>query len=94
MSKKFKTKFFQKPKPNLLGNTWSPISKFDGPEWNYTIPDPQERIDFIYYRGAQLQPVDSFLYAGNEPLEPIPRHRLNDYPSDHYALITDFLIKN
>ena len=34
------------------GITWSTVNKFN-PEWNYTIPEPQDRIDFLFYRGDE-----------------------------------------
>ncbi|KAH7691206.1 Protein F14F9.5, partial [Aphelenchoides avenae] len=76
------------------GITWSTIQKFYGPEWDWTIPEPQDRIDFIFYRGAKLSVKDSFTYAGKEPLKLLPDQWHNDYPSDHYAVITDFTLKN
>ncbi|CAI4227447.1 unnamed protein product [Auanema sp. JU1783] len=72
------------------GNSWSTVNKFNA-EWDYTIPEPQDRIDFIYFKGP-VKPIRSFLYKGNEPLMRIPYHMQNDYPSDHYALISDFQI--
>lgn len=39
---------------------------------------------------GNLVPVESFLYSGAEPLKPMPDHRDNDFPSDHFALITEF----
>ncbi|CAB3398934.1 unnamed protein product [Caenorhabditis bovis] len=70
------------------GYTWSTVNKFN-PEWNYTIPEPQDRIDFIHYKGPAV-PYQSFTYAGTERLRRIPYHQQNDYPSDHYAVVTDF----
>lgn len=70
------------------GYTWSTVNKYNA-EWDYTIPEPQDRIDFIFYQG-RIKPVRSFTYAGFEPLKPIPYHKDNDYPSDHYAVITEF----
>ncbi|KHJ79859.1 hypothetical protein OESDEN_20481 [Oesophagostomum dentatum] len=70
------------------GYTWSTVNKFMS-EWEYQIPEPQDRIDFIFYKG-NLFPVESFLYAGAEQIKPMPFHASNDYPSDHYALITEF----
>ncbi|CAJ0961894.1 unnamed protein product, partial [Mesorhabditis belari] len=77
--------------PDVLtnpGHTWSTCHKSNG-EWNYAIPEPQDRIDFIFYQGP-LKPLSSSPYAGTEPLHPIPNHCDNDWPSDHYALVTDF----
>ncbi|KJH52189.1 hypothetical protein DICVIV_01654 [Dictyocaulus viviparus] len=31
------------------GYTWSTVNKFNA-EWDYTIPEPQDRIDFIFYQ--------------------------------------------
>ncbi|XGW04765.1 hypothetical protein V3C99_015718 [Haemonchus contortus] len=73
------------------GHTWSTVNKYN-PEWDFTIPEPQDRIDFIFYQG-KIKPVRSYLYSGSEPLKPIPHHKDNDYPSDHYALITEFDIE-
>jgi endonuclease/exonuclease/phosphatase family metal-dependent hydrolase len=74
------------------GHTWSTVQKFYGPEWDYTIPEPQDRIDFILYRSSKLKVTNSFTYQGTEPLKPIPDHWENDYPSDHFAVITDFTL--
>ncbi|KAL6741447.1 hypothetical protein Aduo_014701 [Ancylostoma duodenale] len=77
--------------PNLTevpGYTWSTVNKFM-PDWEFQIPEPQDRIDFIFFKG-NIFPVESFLYSGAEPLKPIPDHIYNDYPSDHFALITEF----
>uniref|UniRef100_A0A1I7X8K0 Endo/exonuclease/phosphatase domain-containing protein n=1 Tax=Heterorhabditis bacteriophora TaxID=37862 RepID=A0A1I7X8K0_HETBA len=83
--------------PNVVdepGFSWSPIHKFNK-DWDYAIiPEPQDRLDFIFYKGG-IQPINSSLYAGSEPLRIIQRdgqHKMNDYPSDHYALITDFVL--
>uniref|UniRef100_A0A914E046 Endonuclease/exonuclease/phosphatase domain-containing protein n=1 Tax=Acrobeloides nanus TaxID=290746 RepID=A0A914E046_9BILA len=75
------------------GNSWSTVQKFYGPEWGYTIPLQQDRVDYVFYRGARLEPTNSFLYAGTEEITPIPNQFQNDYPSDHYAIVTDFAIK-
>ncbi|KAJ1356964.1 hypothetical protein KIN20_014960 [Parelaphostrongylus tenuis] len=74
------------------GYTWSTVNKFME-QWDYTIPEPQDRIDYIFYQG-DISPIRSFVYAGSEPLLPIPHQYNNDYPSDHYAVVTDFDVKN
>ncbi|VDM53824.1 unnamed protein product [Angiostrongylus costaricensis] len=152
------------------GYTWSTVYKFL-PEWDFKIPEPQDRIDFIFYKGREINmmndlapelsrrkraawgafksiedvvkrtkntllrahifdltvllalcyasetwslrkqderslsvieravertmignmiAVDSFIYAGPEAIKPIPYHRENDYPSDHFAVVTEF----
>ncbi|CAJ0590609.1 unnamed protein product [Cylicocyclus nassatus] len=72
------------------GNTWSTVNKFNA-EWDYAIPEPQDRIDFIFYLG-KIKPINSFIYAGTEQLKPIPYHKDNDYPSDHFAVVTEFSV--
>uniref|UniRef100_A0A914D7C3 Endonuclease/exonuclease/phosphatase domain-containing protein n=1 Tax=Acrobeloides nanus TaxID=290746 RepID=A0A914D7C3_9BILA len=72
------------------GETWSCIQKFSGPEWSYSIPEPQDRIDFIFYKSNKLVPVHSFTYSGTEPLAHLPNAYQNDFPSDHHAVVTDF----
>ncbi|CAJ0946631.1 unnamed protein product, partial [Mesorhabditis belari] len=68
--------------------TWSTCNKFNS-EYDFAIPEPQDRIDFIFYRGG-LKPIRSQIYGGTEPIKPIPNHKQNDYPSDHFAVVTDF----
>jgi hypothetical protein len=69
------------------------VQKAVGPEWDWQIPEPQDRIDFIFYvPSASFRPLQSFTYAGNVPLKPIPYQAKNEWPSDHYSVITDFQI--
>lgn len=64
-----------------------------GPEWDWTIPEPQDRIDFIFYKQSpSFRPIRSVTYAGKGPLKPIPDQWDNEWPSDHYSVITDFII--
>ncbi|VDM65846.1 unnamed protein product [Strongylus vulgaris] len=77
--------------PNVTempGHTWSTVNKFMS-DWEFQIPEPQDRIDFILFKGS-IFPMESFLYSGADTMKPMPNHVQNDYPSDHYALITDF----
>ncbi|MFH4984558.1 hypothetical protein AB6A40_011267 [Gnathostoma spinigerum] len=81
--------------PNPLahpGITWSTVEKMSSSGWNWQIPEPQDRIDFIFYRTPELFPNVSFTYSGEkeEVIMPKPYHWLNAYPSDHYAVITVF----
>ncbi|PIC25906.1 hypothetical protein B9Z55_018655 [Caenorhabditis nigoni] len=77
--------------PNVLTNpgiTWSTVNKFN-PEWNYTIPEPQDRIDFLFYKGPVV--ADQIMaYSGCEKPQRIPFHEHNDYPSDHFAVFADY----
>uniref|UniRef100_A0AC34FEG9 Endonuclease/exonuclease/phosphatase domain-containing protein n=1 Tax=Panagrolaimus sp. ES5 TaxID=591445 RepID=A0AC34FEG9_9BILA len=75
------------------GITWSTVHQSSGYEWDYSIPEPLDRIDFIMYKSPKIKPVNSFTYSGNKPLQQMPNHENNDYPSDHFAVITDFLFK-
>lgn len=34
----------------VSGCTWSTVNKFL-PDWEFNIPEPQDRIDFILYKG-------------------------------------------
>lgn len=55
------------PKANP-GYTWSTIYKmgWDKEEaWRYTLPEPQDRIDFIYYKGKGLKTTESKIYASD-----------------------------
>ncbi|GMR62575.1 hypothetical protein PMAYCL1PPCAC_32770, partial [Pristionchus mayeri] len=69
------------------GITWS-VFKYLA-EWDYTVPDPDDRIDFIFYRGP-IKPFSSENFAGSSVLRPMPYHCTNEWPSDHYAVLTDF----
>jgi endonuclease/exonuclease/phosphatase family metal-dependent hydrolase len=74
------------------GITWSTVHRFSGEEWDYTIPEPLDRIDFIMFKSPKLKVSASFTYFGNELPNQIPNHKDNDYPSDHFSVITDFSI--
>lgn len=70
------------------GITWSPV---------YGEPEPQDRIDFIFFKGSQLEVVSSETFnpvvevqAVNGSLEPA---KDNTWPSDHAAVITHFQLR-
>ncbi|CAD5231507.1 unnamed protein product [Bursaphelenchus xylophilus] len=71
------------------GDTWSLVEKHNW-EWNLTIPEPQDRIDFIFFKSPDLRVEDSYLYSGDEKANVRPNQFENDYPSDHYAMVSDF----
>ncbi|CCD62733.1 uncharacterized protein CELE_F14F9.5 [Caenorhabditis elegans] len=82
---------FREIYPNVVsdpGITWSTVNKFN-PEWNYTIPEPQDRIDFLFYKGPVV-PYQILTYSGCEKPQRIPFHSKNDYPSDHFAVFADY----
>ena len=60
--------------------------------WSWKIPEPQDRIDFIFYGGKSLKAAESLTYQGTEFVNPKPYHWRNDYPSDHYAVITKLIV--
>ena len=62
------------------GSTWTTLN----------ASEPQDRIDFIMYKGSKLTPFQSFTYSGDEAITQVPNVTQNDYPSDHFAVITDF----
>uniref|UniRef100_A0AC35FJI9 Endonuclease/exonuclease/phosphatase domain-containing protein n=1 Tax=Panagrolaimus sp. PS1159 TaxID=55785 RepID=A0AC35FJI9_9BILA len=71
------------------GSTWTTINRY-GPDWDFAIPNPFDRIDFILYKSPKLKPFNSFVYSGNETIQQVPNQQTNDYPSDHFAVVTDF----
>uniref|UniRef100_A0A9J2PJD4 Endonuclease/exonuclease/phosphatase domain-containing protein n=1 Tax=Ascaris lumbricoides TaxID=6252 RepID=A0A9J2PJD4_ASCLU len=86
---------FRKLHPNPLlktGNTWSTVEKTTSAGWGWTIPEPQDRIDFIFYKSPLLEPINSYTYQGRDVVWPKPYHWHNDYPSDHFAVVTKFTI--
>jgi len=74
----------------IPGDTWSPV--FQGTE-------PQDRIDFVYYKGGAVKPLDSIVYttaventvgAWGSSTTPLLN---NTWPSDHAAVVTTFRLK-
>lgn len=72
------------------GNTWSPIIKFNEDEEEKIKPEPQDRIDYIFYKSENLRLISSKVYFGNESISTHPNQYLNDWPSDHAAVISTF----
>jgi len=73
--------------------TWSTVQKSqDG--WGGTIPEPQDRIDMIFYKSSRWSPVAAKVYVGSEPIQPKPNHYHNDWPSDHASVVVDFKAKS
>lgn len=60
------------------GDTWSP--KFATNSDYGNRPEPQDRIDFILYKGGSLDATSSQVYGGDK----------ENWPSDHRAVITQF----
>ncbi|ETN82293.1 endonuclease/exonuclease/phosphatase family protein [Necator americanus] len=76
------------------GHTWSPIQRFSK-DWEYRfIPEPQDRLDYVFLSGP-IRPINATLYCGTKPLTDISmdgKYKRNDYPSDHYALIVELVM--
>ncbi|MGP3980129.1 endonuclease/exonuclease/phosphatase family protein [Streptomyces sp. KR80] len=60
------------------GDTWSP--KFPTNSDHGDRPEPQDRIDYILYKGGSLDATSSKVYGGDK----------QNWPSDHRAVITQF----
>ncbi|CAD5226539.1 unnamed protein product [Bursaphelenchus okinawaensis] len=71
------------------GITWSTVEMYiDGS--NNKIREPQERIDYIFSRGKSLVPIESYTYPKSFTENTLPYVGNNDWPSDHFAVITVF----
>ncbi|WP_020666123.1 endonuclease/exonuclease/phosphatase family protein [Amycolatopsis nigrescens] len=58
------------------GNTWSPVVKD-----NNGRPEPQDRIDYVFYRGGSITPTSTRTVGGG-----------SGWPSDHLAVVTSFTV--
>ncbi|WP_214317732.1 HAD-IA family hydrolase [Nonomuraea sediminis] len=65
------------------GATWSPVTP---------APEPQDRIDYVFYAGRGLRVRDSMTHVTGEP-RPEPDVAGNTWPSDHAAVITTFTLR-
>ncbi|MBN2653079.1 MAG: hypothetical protein JXR63_11930 [Spirochaetales bacterium] len=75
------------------GFTWSPFEKY---QTNVnvkgeTIPEPFDRIDFVYYKGDKVTPLETMI-LGPEGDSGSDIH-IPDYSSDHRSVLTKFLLK-
>ncbi|MEV4013698.1 endonuclease/exonuclease/phosphatase family protein [Nonomuraea angiospora] len=74
------------------GITWSPIYPVFTGGYGYDPhkgePEPQDRIDFVYYAGP-LRVTDSRALVEGTPTA-VPNHRGNAWSSDHAAVLTTF----
>ncbi|RSM91850.1 hypothetical protein DMH04_02475 [Kibdelosporangium aridum] len=55
-------------------------------------PEPQDRIDFVYYAGL-LGVTESKTVVEGKPVA-VPNHRGNAWPSDHAAVLTTFRVSS
>ncbi|KAI1700041.1 endonuclease/Exonuclease/phosphatase family domain-containing protein [Ditylenchus destructor] len=95
------TDSYRKVHPNVTthpGITWSTVER-----WNTEIQaaEPQDRIDFIFYKSPRLIPIRSETWPyPNASLSVCHKHcvcgetcgavKNNMYPSDHFLVYTDF----
>ncbi|WP_433423937.1 endonuclease/exonuclease/phosphatase family protein [Microtetraspora malaysiensis] len=74
------------------GITWSPIyTTFTGGyghDAHTGEPEPQDRIDFVHYKG-DIEVTSSEAVVEGAPA-PIPNHQDNAWTSDHAAVLTTF----
>ncbi|ACZ87842.1 endonuclease/exonuclease/phosphatase family protein [Streptosporangium roseum] len=77
------------------GITWSPIyTTFTGGydhDGHKGEPEPQDRIDFVHYKG-DLKVKSSDAVVEGTPA-PIPNHKDNAWTSDHAAVLTTFAVR-
>ncbi|KHJ94428.1 hypothetical protein OESDEN_05642 [Oesophagostomum dentatum] len=77
-----------------MRHTWSPIQRYSK-EWGYkNVPEPQDRLDYVFHSGP-IRTINATLYCGTLPLIDISldgKYKTNSYPSDHYALIVDLAV--
>ncbi len=75
------------------GNTWSPVYKTFTGGYGYDShigePEPQDRIDFVHYRGPLKVLSSDALWEGR-PGQSNPS--ANAWPSDHAAVLTVFQV--
>lgn len=72
------------------GTTWSPI--FPLHEGDSGVPEPQDRIDFIYHTKGRLSVVDSRRIVVGEPTAS-PGHRDNEWTTDHAVVMTHYRLE-
>lgn len=65
------------------GFTWSPLTKADDPK------DHHDRIDFVYFRGKDIEITDVKIVGENEENADIV---VAPYPSDHRAVVATFTL--
>lgn len=76
------------------GTTWSTVFKYSRRFLGVFVPEPQDRIDYIFIKdpSKRLTVEGSWVYEGNETIAIAPNYINNDWPSDHAAVVTDFAI--
>src|SRR4029079_16587652 len=82
------TDAFRQLRPDVIndrGNTWTPGS----PAPTVASNEVFDRIDFIYYAGQSVAPVDAKIlgYDANDPDTDIG---IQPYPSDHRSVVVKF----
>jgi endonuclease/exonuclease/phosphatase family metal-dependent hydrolase len=68
------------------GVTWSPIVRRNGER-----AEPQDRIDFVFYRGEALRLTICETLLLGAPREE-PDHAANEWPSDHAAVLAELAL--
>ncbi|KAK6523122.1 hypothetical protein TWF694_006017 [Orbilia ellipsospora] len=70
------------------GTTWSPLHPLNDEGGVAGHPEPQDRIDFVYFKG-NIKVLDSKALVVGNP-QPFGRHRNNEWTSDHAAVLSAF----
>ncbi|WP_113701791.1 endonuclease/exonuclease/phosphatase family protein [Nonomuraea lactucae] len=77
------------------GITWSPIYKTFtggyGHDSHIGEPEPQDRIDFVHFKGGLRVKASDAVVEGTP--RPIPDHQDNTWTSDHAAVLTTFAVR-
>ncbi|WP_067829949.1 hypothetical protein [Actinomadura kijaniata] len=81
------------PRPLVSpGATWSPVYKTFtggyGHDSHKGEPEPQDRIDFVHFKGAATVLASNAVVEGTPA--PYPGHTGNTWTSDHAAVLTAF----
>ncbi|CAD5225465.1 unnamed protein product [Bursaphelenchus xylophilus] len=71
------------------GETWSTVYKYND---DYSKDEPQERLDFVFYRGFSLKVHEMAPYSGETPLKPYPNVKDNEWISHSAALAGSFIV--
>ncbi|MDZ7370391.1 MAG: endonuclease/exonuclease/phosphatase family protein [candidate division KSB1 bacterium] len=72
------------------GVTWSTI--YGNYHYSNGKAEPYDRIDYVFYAGAGVQPLDARVFVVGNPAQ-FPLHRWNEWPSDHAAVVADFAVE-
>ena len=70
-------------------NTWSPV--YESYVYESGKLEPMDRIDMVYFVGNGVSVEGAKTFVVGSPLQS-PDHEGNAWPSDHKAVVVDFLL--